>query len=473
MLDTCEQTRDLALIEAIAAALREELSVAIEEQPGFRDHSEAGQVNRAFRVMTRTILLTIVPPGEDQPALLSFVLRRLARRRLEAGLLDAHEVDHLLGLELGGRDDWLVYLILTAWSEIEYLLQTRGPDLIRRPSRSTISPNNPIRHQQQEVFMTLAERLSEFVRAAFTGLWVQSFEHDDAIAEIARLCRQQHWTLATWDIDRGLSLQGRDSDSGTAVNASDPLSAIRSLGTMANPDGTALLVLRNFHRFLNNIEVVQALDSAIAAGKTGRTFVVVLSAVVHIPVELERQFVVIEHDLPGRDQLERIARGIATEPGELPEGEGLTAVLDAAAGLTRVEAENAFSLSLVRHDRVTPGRALGAQGPDVKEKRPADPAPGRRELRRSGRAGGPQVVLHPRPAAGAAGRCPGPRRAPARAAGVGEIGVRQGPGPGDRPAHLDARRRLAHGLAGRSDRGADPPGPADRRRDGAVRHHDR
>ena len=202
--------------------------------------------------------------------------------------------------------------------------------------------------------MTLAERLSEFVRAAFTGLWIQSFEHDDAIAEIARLCRQQGWNLAAWDIDRGLNLHGRGSDSGTAVSASDPLSAIRSLGTMANPDGTSILVLRNFHKFLSNIEVVQALDSAIAAGKTARTFVVVLSPVVQIPVELERQFVVIEHDLPGRDQLERIARGVATEPGELPEGDGLTAVLDAAAGLTRVEAENAFSLSLVRHGRVAP-----------------------------------------------------------------------------------------------------------------------
>ena len=202
--------------------------------------------------------------------------------------------------------------------------------------------------------MTLAERLSEFVRAAFTGLWIQSFEHDDAIAEIARLCRQQGWNLAAWDIDRGLNLHGRGSDSGTAVSAGDPLSAIRSLGTMANPDGTSILVLRNFHKFLNNIEVVQALDSAIAAGKTARTFVVVLAPVVQIPVELERAFVVIEHDLPGRDQLERIARGVATEPGELPEGDGLTAVLDAAAGLTRVEAENAFSLSLVRHNRVAP-----------------------------------------------------------------------------------------------------------------------
>ena len=96
MFDTCEQTGEFALIEAIAAALREELGIAMEQQPGFRDPSEAGQVNRAFRVMARTILRTIALPGEHLPALLSHVLGRLTRRRLEAGLLDAREVDHLI-----------------------------------------------------------------------------------------------------------------------------------------------------------------------------------------------------------------------------------------------------------------------------------------------------------------------------------------------------------------------------------------
>ena len=200
--------------------------------------------------------------------------------------------------------------------------------------------------------MTLSERLSEYVRACFTGIWIQSAEHDDAIAEIAHLCRLRGWNLATWDVDRGLSIAGQNDGSSTAVGPPDPLAAIKALGSLAAPEGTALLVLRNFHRFLGSVEVAQALDSAIAAGKQARTIVVVLSPVVQIPTELERQFVVIEHDLPGRDQLERIARAIATEPGELPEGEELSAVLDSAAGLTRVEAENAFSLSLVRHGRV-------------------------------------------------------------------------------------------------------------------------
>jgi hypothetical protein len=131
--------------------------------------------------------------------------------------------------------------------------------------------------------MSLAERLSELVRAAFAGIWVQSFEHDDAIMEIARLCRQNGWALASWDIDRGLSLAGRDDSSSTAVSANDPLAAIKVLGPLAADDGTALLVHRNFHRFLGSAEVVQALDTAIAAGKQARTLVVILAPVVQIP----------------------------------------------------------------------------------------------------------------------------------------------------------------------------------------------
>src|SRR3954466_9683611 len=202
--------------------------------------------------------------------------------------------------------------------------------------------------------MTLAERLSEYVRACFTGLWVRTHEADDAVAEVAALCRREDWTLATWDVDRGLAVAGHGDHPGAIPGAADPLAALRSLAALATPDGTALLVLRNYHRFLGSAEVVQALDTRVAAGKQARTFVVVLAPVVQLPVELERHFAVLDHDLPGRDQVEAIARGIATEPGELPEGDGLAAVLDAAAGLTRVEAENAFSLSLVRHGRLAP-----------------------------------------------------------------------------------------------------------------------
>lgn len=196
--------------------------------------------------------------------------------------------------------------------------------------------------------MSLSQRLAEFISACFTGLWVQSHEHPDALTEIAQMCRQENWQMAVWDIERGLQI-GQASGQTADAGGTDPLAAIRSLNALATPDGSALLVMVNFHRFLGSPEVVQALAQQIIAGKQNRTFIVILSPVVTIPAELEKLFIVVEHDLPDRAQLEEIARGSATQDGELPEGDGLGTVLDAAAGLTRFEAEAAFSLGLVRH----------------------------------------------------------------------------------------------------------------------------
>lgn len=200
--------------------------------------------------------------------------------------------------------------------------------------------------------MPLTQQLSEYIAACFTGLWIQSHEHEDALSEIAQLCRDENWRLATWDIARGLQVAGQNDEAETT--GSDPLAAIRSINTLASPDSSAILVLSNFHRFMNSAEIVQALQHQIVQGKQNRTFVVILSPIVQVPTELDKQIVVIEHELPGREQLEELARSIATEAGELPEGNELNTVLDAAAGLTRYEAEAAFSLSLVREQAIRP-----------------------------------------------------------------------------------------------------------------------
>ena len=202
--------------------------------------------------------------------------------------------------------------------------------------------------------MSLTKRLTEYISACFSALWVQSFEHEDALREIAQMCREQNWRLASWDIEQGLQLPGQANGQPTDAGGSDPLAAIRSINALASPDSSAILVLANFHRYLASPEIVQALARQIALGKTNRTFLVVLSPLVQIPIELEKLFAVVEHELPHREQIEEIARGVATEKGELPDGADLDRILDAAAGLTRYEAENAFSLSLVRHRRVEP-----------------------------------------------------------------------------------------------------------------------
>jgi hypothetical protein len=202
--------------------------------------------------------------------------------------------------------------------------------------------------------MKLSQQLTDYVHAAFTGLWIQTWEPDEAEREIVQLARQEHWKLAVWDVAYGLRLPANPAASADNT-AGDVLAALRALPALADDKGTAILVLHNFQRFLNTPEVVQTTFAQLVAGKQQRTFLVVLSPVVQIPVELEKLFVVVEHALPDRDQLERIARELTSDqPEDLPKGEELQRVLDAAAGLTRYASEGAFALSLTRHNALRP-----------------------------------------------------------------------------------------------------------------------
>src|SRR5580704_11903135 len=167
--------------------------------------------------------------------------------------------------------------------------------------------------------MTLRAQLAELVSACFTGIWILSHEHHDALTEIAQLCRDEHWPLAVWNAHRGLQLLGQPNAQ-PDTGGGDPLAAIRALGTLAAPDNSAVLVLTNFHRYLGNPEIIQALAEQVAEGKHRRTFVIILAPTVQLPIELEKAFTVVEHELPDHQQLAEIASSVATEPSELPEG---------------------------------------------------------------------------------------------------------------------------------------------------------
>ncbi|MDM4018964.1 AAA family ATPase [Roseiconus lacunae] len=198
--------------------------------------------------------------------------------------------------------------------------------------------------------MSISIRGTELIQACFSGIWIESHEHADAIGEMAELCRENSWQLLVWNVSDGLRVGGQSVED----QVSDPLSAISSLWSSTEPGDTRILVLENFHRFLNSPEIIQAIAAAVLRGKVERRFVVILSPSVQLPPELEKLFVVVEHHRPTADQLLEIARGTATESGEMPEGVELSRVIDAAAGMTRHEAENAFALSLVRHGKLEP-----------------------------------------------------------------------------------------------------------------------
>ena len=190
--------------------------------------------------------------------------------------------------------------------------------------------------------MSLQKQLAEYVNAAFTGIWIYGREPDEAAKEIRKLAADNNWHVHEWDIARG--------EHATGQWAGDPVAPLKGLSTLAKAgtDATTLLVLHNYHLFLKNPIYLQQMFNSIHEGKTTRAFVIILSPMVQIPIELEKVFVVIEHDLPDETARSTTSPSTSsTKPGarsSRSEHRGI-----AAAGLTRYEAEGAFALSLARH----------------------------------------------------------------------------------------------------------------------------
>ena len=122
--------------------------------------------------------------------------------------------------------------------------------------------------------MTLTEQLTDYVHAAFSGLWVQTAEADEAEREIAALARDKGWKLAVWDVASGLRVLSEPGTFRGDAGPGDPLAVLRAVPALADPKGTALVLLHNFHKFFGNPEVIQTAFQQLVAGKRQRTFLV-------------------------------------------------------------------------------------------------------------------------------------------------------------------------------------------------------
>src|SRR5436309_6480591 len=115
--------------------------------------------------------------------------------------------------------------------------------------------------------MGLTEQLTDYVHAAFSGIWIHTSEPDEAERDIVQHARRQRWRVAAWDLAQGLRLPAPADAPPTGSAAGDPLAALRALPALADPAGTALLLLHNFHRVLHSPEVAQTTFAQLVAGK--------------------------------------------------------------------------------------------------------------------------------------------------------------------------------------------------------------
>ena len=203
--------------------------------------------------------------------------------------------------------------------------------------------------------IAFAASLDTLVRARYPFVYLVSWEEQRVDSILGELARRHSKQLVEWSATRGLRRTGGARATYQIEAHTKPVETLQAIGKLTDP---SLVVLKDFHPYLDDPLVVRALRELSHELENSYSTVILLSPVLKIPVELEKDVTVLDVPLPDFQELYELLRGIATVLKKEGRAEvqldrnDVEALVRAALGLTLNEAENAFARAVATDDRL-------------------------------------------------------------------------------------------------------------------------
>src|SRR4051812_1337589 len=204
--------------------------------------------------------------------------------------------------------------------------------------------------QRQAALRRVDKDIEHLMRARYPLITILSSEEKRVEKSIADVLHSREATknyktkIFTWSVTEGMRVGGEPQG-----DSKDPLKALRFI-LEARKDERAVFILRDMHAFQKNPEVVRLLRDLARNLKETLKTVFMISPLLLIPPELDKEVAVVECPLPELAEIGTILdRVMSMVPGRAaPTGQEREHIVEAALGLTADEAENVFAKSLVQ-----------------------------------------------------------------------------------------------------------------------------
>lgn len=208
--------------------------------------------------------------------------------------------------------------------------------------------------------------LEVLVRARYPLIYVVSWEEQRVLAQVGAIGRSLDKKVYEWSVTTGLVPGGTSIQSKKHRDTStlDPLVALDNVIDLVDP---ALYVFKDFHPFLSqqNMSVIRRLREIAASLKNTYKTIVIVSPILQIPRELEKDLTVVDLELPDAGDFAALLDRVVDEVRQNPKldidmsDETRERIVHALLGLTIAEAENVLAKTLVRQ------RGFGEDGVDI------------------------------------------------------------------------------------------------------------
>jgi SpoVK/Ycf46/Vps4 family AAA+-type ATPase len=197
---------------------------------------------------------------------------------------------------------------------------------------------------------TSLDEIDALIRARYPIIWIVSFEEDRVLKKLRDVKGVYGKKVFQWTITEGWQGAG----AGEGKDLTDPLKA---LNWMVQTEKNAVFFLKDFHPYLQDPSIVRRLRDLREQLKNTTKTCILLSSVLKLPPELEKEVAVVDFELPDVEQLAFIRDGVLQSVANDPRVESRLderqkeKIAEAALGLTAIEAENVFAKSIVQHKK--------------------------------------------------------------------------------------------------------------------------
>ncbi|MBL9039403.1 MAG: AAA family ATPase [Archangium sp.] len=208
----------------------------------------------------------------------------------------------------------------------------------------------------------MADELPRFVRdvdtlirARYPLLYLVSWEEQRVDALVSDIARTHGKDVVEWTATKGLKSLSPTSKAVFGEETRLPVGALQAVAKLPTP---SIVLLKDFHRYLDDPVTVRALRELGFALKSAFTTCIVVAPVMMLPAELEKDVSVIDVPLPSKHDLMQLLKDIARVVTKNKRAvvelnrEQADALVSAAHGLTLAEAENAFAKAIAQDARL-------------------------------------------------------------------------------------------------------------------------
>ena len=198
----------------------------------------------------------------------------------------------------------------------------------------------------------MKEELNILVQAQYPLIYLITPEEERAEQAIEKIAKDnsEYKRVFVWTVTRGMVEYGQ-ARQGTQHNTVSPEAAIE--WTIRQKE-SGIYIFKDLHPFIEGPVITRWLRDAIASFKGSDKVIILMSPVQTLPIELEKEVVVLDYPLPNLSELNQVLSArLSKSRGSRLSTETREKLLKAALGLTKDEAEKVYRKAQVKAGKLT------------------------------------------------------------------------------------------------------------------------